>query len=36
MTACLEGATDLGKLGFIHYNGGLQVYSSLFNIVLHD
>ncbi len=24
------------KLGFIHYNGGLQVHSSLLNIVLHD
>jgi len=24
------------KLGFIHYNGGLQVNSSLLNIVLHD
>jgi CRP/FNR family transcriptional regulator, cyclic AMP receptor protein len=24
------------KLGFIHYNGGLQVHSSLRNIVLHD
>ena len=24
------------KLGFIHYNGGLQVYSSLLNVVLHD
>ncbi len=24
------------KLGFIHYNGGLQVHSSLFNVVLHD
>ena len=23
-------------LGFIHYNGGLQVHSSLLNIVLHD
>jgi len=25
-----------GKLGFIHYNGGLQVHSSLLNVVLHD
>jgi CRP/FNR family cyclic AMP-dependent transcriptional regulator len=24
------------KLGFIEYNGGLQVHSSLLNIVLHD
>ena len=24
------------KLGFIHYNGGLKVHSSLINIVLHD
>jgi len=24
------------KLGFIHYNGGLQVHSALLNIVLHD
>jgi CRP/FNR family cyclic AMP-dependent transcriptional regulator len=24
------------KLGFIHYNGGLRVHSSLLNIVLHD
>ena len=24
------------RLGFIHYNGGLQVHSSLLNIVLHD
>jgi CRP/FNR family cyclic AMP-dependent transcriptional regulator len=24
------------KLGFIDYNGGLQVHSSLMNIVLHD
>ena len=24
------------KLGFIHYNGGVQVHSSLLNIVLHD
>ena len=24
------------KLGFIKYNGGLQVHSSLLNIVLHD
>ena len=24
------------KLGFIHYNGGLQIHSSLLNIVLHD
>jgi CRP/FNR family transcriptional regulator, cyclic AMP receptor protein len=24
------------KLGFIHYNGGLQVHSSLLSIVLHD
>jgi CRP/FNR family transcriptional regulator, cyclic AMP receptor protein len=24
------------KLGFIHYNGGMQVHSSLLNVVLHD
>jgi CRP/FNR family cyclic AMP-dependent transcriptional regulator len=24
------------KLGFIHYNGGLEVHSSLLNLVLHD
>jgi hypothetical protein len=24
------------KLGFIEYNGGLSVHSSLMNIVLHD
>ena len=24
------------KLGFIHYNGGLKVYSSLLSVVLHD
>jgi len=24
------------KLGFIHDNGGLQVHSSLLNMVLHD
>lgn len=24
------------KLGFIHYNGGLRVHSSLLNIVLRD
>jgi len=24
------------KLGFIEYNGGLHVHSSLMNIVLHD
>jgi CRP/FNR family cyclic AMP-dependent transcriptional regulator len=24
------------KLGFIHYNGGLQVHSALLNVVLHD
>ncbi len=24
------------KLGFIHYNGGPQVHSSLLNVVLHD
>ena len=23
-------------LGFIHYNGGLQVHSSLLNVVLHE
>ncbi|GAC1686847.1 MAG: hypothetical protein NVS9B5_24920 [Terriglobales bacterium] len=24
------------KLGFIHYDGGLRIHSSLLNIVLHD
>jgi CRP/FNR family transcriptional regulator, cyclic AMP receptor protein len=24
------------KLGFVHYNGGLKVHSSLLNVVLHD
>ena len=24
------------KLGFIHYNGGIEVHSSLLNAVLHD
>jgi CRP/FNR family transcriptional regulator, cyclic AMP receptor protein len=24
------------KLGFIEYNGGLQVHTSLLNVVLHD
>jgi CRP/FNR family cyclic AMP-dependent transcriptional regulator len=24
------------KLGFIHYNGSLEVHSSLLNVVLHD
>ena len=24
------------SLGFIHYNGGIQVHSSLLNVVLHD
>jgi len=24
------------KLGFIHYNGGLQVHSSLLGVVLHE
>ena len=24
------------KLGFIHYDGRLQVHSSLLNLVLHD
>jgi CRP/FNR family cyclic AMP-dependent transcriptional regulator len=24
------------KLGFMHYNDGLQVHSSLLNVVLHD
>ena len=24
------------KLGFIHYNGGLQVHNSLLSVVLHD
>jgi hypothetical protein len=24
------------KLGFIQYNGGLKVHTSLLNVVLHD
>jgi CRP/FNR family transcriptional regulator, cyclic AMP receptor protein len=24
------------KLGFIHYNGGIEVHSSLLNVVLHE
>jgi CRP/FNR family cyclic AMP-dependent transcriptional regulator len=24
------------KLGFIHYNGGMQIHSSLLNVILHD
>ena len=24
------------KLGFIRYNGGLQVHNSLLNVILHD
>ncbi|HEU4521216.1 MAG TPA: helix-turn-helix domain-containing protein, partial [Thermoanaerobaculia bacterium] len=24
------------KLGFIEYNGGLEVHSSLLNVILHD
>jgi CRP-like cAMP-binding protein len=24
------------KLGFVHYNGGLRVHSSLLSVVLHD
>ena len=24
------------KLGLIHYNGGIQVHSSLLNLVLHE
>jgi len=24
------------KLGFIHYNGGLTVHSSLLNVIVHD
>jgi len=27
---------EFRELGFIHYNGGLQVHSSLLNVVLHD
>jgi hypothetical protein len=26
----------LRKLGFLEYNGGVHVHSSLLNIVLHD
>ncbi len=28
--------TRFNKLGFIKYNGGLQVHSSLLNVILHD
>jgi CRP/FNR family transcriptional regulator, cyclic AMP receptor protein len=28
--------TKFRKLGFIHYNGGMQIHSSLLNVVLHD
>jgi CRP-like cAMP-binding protein len=28
--------TKFKKMGLIHYDGGLHVHSSLFNIVLHD
>ena len=28
--------TRFRKLGFIHYNGGLEVHSSLLKVVLHD
>jgi hypothetical protein len=24
------------KLGFIHYNGNIEVHSSLLNVILHD
>jgi CRP/FNR family transcriptional regulator, cyclic AMP receptor protein len=24
------------KLGFVHYNGGIQVHSSLLSVVLHE
>ena len=24
------------KLGFIEYNGGIEVHSSLLNVILHD
>ena len=24
------------KMGFVHYNGGLKVHSSLLNVILHD
>ena len=24
------------KLGFIHYNGGIEIHGSLLNVVLHD
>jgi len=24
------------KLGFIHYNGSMQIHSSLLNVVLHE
>jgi len=27
---------DFRKLGFIDYNGGIEVHSSLLNVVLHD
>jgi CRP-like cAMP-binding protein len=28
--------TKFRKLGFIHYNGGLQVHNSLLSVVLHE
>jgi hypothetical protein len=29
-------AKGFRKLGFIHYNGGIEVHSSLLNLVLHE
>jgi hypothetical protein len=28
--------SKFGKIGFIHYNGDLEVHSSLLNVALHD
>ena len=28
--------TKFKKLGFIHYNGGLQIHNSLLSVVLHE
>ena len=38
-TSCSRGNVFMNKfkkLGFIHYNGGLQIHSSLLSVVLHD
>jgi CRP/FNR family transcriptional regulator, cyclic AMP receptor protein len=41
MTDCVmarleKAANKFRKLGFIEYNGGIEVHSSLLNVVLHD